>query len=440
MKKPEIFGVKHARKLIDHTAEAQNNFCLTKSVINLNVNSLGVPHKNARVYLNTFLDHWENNGTKGHFKDIEMPNGTIFPGYAFAYNAFREPAKILLGAKTSDETAVFNGQSVAYNILFRWLVESQRQNTNRNIILYERSAFPADANIISNLTRVINLNSTAIAEDFKLVEIPEDADGIIDEDELINLINHHNIKLAVIALGDGGVSWKTGQLLDLKRIGDLSKGIGAKLLVNLAHAVGTVPLELHEWNVSAAVGCLYKNMGAGAGGPSLVFIHENEWGNLDTFGLYGWFNSNNPIDSLQGEPLQIKRNSQIIEASNPCVASLLPAYATLEEYLKYPREVIHDKSMNLVNYFDALMHQIQENFGDPLRVVTPAHQRGSEIIFCAKDPLVTPRLYKYLTRNNILVDMRDDKVIRVGMFALTTSFEDVCKLFKKIWDFVETKK
>lgn len=45
---------------------------------------------------------------------------------------------------------------------------------------------------------------------------------------------------------------------------------------DLAHAVGNVPLELHNWDVDFAVWCTYKYMNSSPGGIAGLFIH-NKW-------------------------------------------------------------------------------------------------------------------------------------------------------------------
>jgi len=49
---------------------------------------------------------------------------------------------------------------------------------------------------------------------------------------------------------------------------------------DLAHAVGNVPLRLHDWDVDFAVWCTYKYLNSGPGGIAGMFMHE-KWNSVE---------------------------------------------------------------------------------------------------------------------------------------------------------------
>lgn len=54
------------------------------------------------------------------------------------------------------------------------------------------------------------------------------------------------------------VQYYTGQLLNVQELTRVAKSKGITVGIDLAHAVGNVPLELHNWKVDFAAWCTYK--------------------------------------------------------------------------------------------------------------------------------------------------------------------------------------
>lgn len=75
-----------------------------------------------------------------------------------------------------------------------------------------------------------------------------------------------------------GVQYYTGQFFNLKEITAVGHEYNCIVGFDLAHAVGNVPLELHDWNVDFACWCSYKYLNCGAGSIGGCFIHDNHTG------------------------------------------------------------------------------------------------------------------------------------------------------------------
>jgi len=70
---------------------------------------------------------------------------------------------------------------------------------------------------------------------------------------MIKKEEHH---LALILLP--GVQYYTGQLLNIERLTEAAHNKGIFIGLDAAHAVGNVPLYLHDWGIDFAVWCTYK--------------------------------------------------------------------------------------------------------------------------------------------------------------------------------------
>src|SRR5439155_23189882 len=85
------------------------------------------------------------------------------------------------------------------------------------------------------------------------------------------------------------VNFLTGEFGDMPRLVAAAKRQGCVVGLDLAHAVGNVPLALHDWGVDFAVWCTYKYLCAGPGAIAGCFVHEAHGQNTDLPRLAGWW-------------------------------------------------------------------------------------------------------------------------------------------------------
>ena len=88
-----------------------------------------------------------------------------------------------------------------------------------------------------------------------LVEIQSES-GILSTEAIIAKIEELGDELALVLFP--GVQYYTGQVFDMKSIIEASHRVGAVCGLDLAHAVGNVSLDLHNWAPDFAVWCNYK--------------------------------------------------------------------------------------------------------------------------------------------------------------------------------------
>src|SRR5205823_6243339 len=72
---------------------------------------------------------------------------------------------------------------------------------------------------------------------------PREGEFTVRTEEILDLIEKHTDELAVVLIG--GVNFFTGQLFDIPTITAAAQKHGITVGVDLAHAIGNVPLSLH---------------------------------------------------------------------------------------------------------------------------------------------------------------------------------------------------
>src|SRR5690606_3792480 len=165
------------------------------------------------------------------------------------------------------------------------------------------------------------------------------------KEDILEAIEQAGPTLACVLIG--GVNYYTGQLFPLREITEAAHQVGAYCGFDLAHAMGNVPLALHDWQVDFACWCSYKYLNSGPGGVGGIFVHQKHGNNPDTFRLGGWW-GNDEKDRFKMEKGFIPAKGAVSwQMSNAPVFNMIAHKASLDIFSKTNMKELRKKSLRL---------------------------------------------------------------------------------------------
>src|SRR5947208_6077542 len=372
-------------------------------------NSLGLMPKSAKQIVEQELEDWAKFGVDAHLKGKT-------PWYSY-HETLREPAARLVGAQPN-EIICMNSLTVNLHLM---MATFYRPTKSRFKILMEEPAFPSDTYAIK--TQIVH-NGLEPKEALVLAR-PREGEFTVRTEEILDLIEKHTDELAVVLIG--GVNFFTGQWFDIPTITAAAQKHGITVGVDLAHAIGNVPLSLHDWNVDFAVWCSYKYLNAGPGAAAGAFVHERHATNRGLPRLAGWW-GNDPASRfrMQLEPEFVPVPSADAWAvSNPPIFSMAPLRASLAIFDEAGgMDALRAKSIKLTGYLQFLL---ESNHGNKrFTVITPGEMdaRGCQLsILVHEHP---KELFRKLeVAGGVKCDFREPNVVRVAPTPLYHTFCEV---------------
>ena len=370
-------------------------------------NSLGLMPRSVRELVDEELDNWAKLGVDAH-------HATGTPWYTY-HEAVREPTARLVGAKPL-EVICMNSLTVNLHLM---MATFYRPTQSRFKILMEEPAFPSDTYAIK--TQIVNHGLDP--RDALILARPRKNDFTVRPEDIIDLIDKHADQLTVVMFA--GVNFFTGQLFDIEQITSAARKRDIVVGFDLAHAIGNVPLSLHDWSVDFAVWCSYKYLNSGPGAVAGAFVHERHAANTKLPRLAGWFgNDPNTRFRLHLEPEFVPMASADgWQVSNPPIFSMAPLRASLAVFDEAGgMDPLRAKSIRLTSYLEFLLTEIGSK---KFTVITPreSNARGCQLSILAHEH--PKELLKEVETAGVKCDFREPNVIRVAPTPLYNTFHEV---------------
>ena len=378
-----------------------------KPLIYLAGNSLGLMPKSARKIVEQELDDWAKLAVDAHL-------GAATPWYTY-HQTLREPLARIVGAQPN-EVICMNSLTVNLHLM---MATFYRPTKSRFKVLMEEPAFPSDTYAIKTQIAHHGFDPGKAL----VLARPRKGEATVRQEDIDAILSKQGNEIALVLFA--GVNFFTGQLFNIKTVTSTAQKQGCIVGIDLAHAIGNVPLALHDWNVDFAVWCSYKYLNAGPGAAAGAFVHERHATNRELPRLAGWF-GNDPATRfrLHLEPEFIPvPSADAWQISNPPIFSMAPLRASLAIVDEAGGIVaLRVKSIQLTGYLQFLL---EGNSSKLYHVITPreAIERGCQLSILVQD---NPKeLFGKLEAAGVKSDFREPNVIRAAPTPLYNTFHEV---------------
>lgn len=381
----------------DKLASYRSEFYLKNDGVYMDGNSLGLMSKRAEQSTLDLLHSWKEYGIDG-WTEGEHP-------WYFLSESLGEQMTGLVGANKK-EVIVTGSTTVNLHHLVSTFYQPEGKRTK---ILADSLTFPSD---IYALKAQLQLKGY---DDSHLIQVQSDDGQMLDEQDIIEAMTDD---IALIVLPS--VLYRSGQILDMKRLTKAAHERNIKIGFDLCHSIGSIPHELHDWDVDFAFWCTYKHLNGGPGSVGALFLHERHFGISP--GLAGWFSSDKEKQFDMDHTLTPATNAGAFQIGTPHVLSAAPLVGALELFNEAGIESIRQKSLQLTDYLIDLLEQELTGYG--LVICNPIDhaQRGGHVYIEHPE---AARICKALKMKKVIPDFRTPSGIRLAPVALYNSFEDV---------------
>ena len=147
------------------------------------------------------------------------------------------------------------------------------------------------------------------------------------------------------------VQFASGTRIDVKKLSQHTKKVGAKLVIDVTQAAGAIPINVSDWAIDILVCSGYKWLG-GHGGIAFGWFSD-EILELDPPAI-GWFGNENPFD-MDATKLNLSKTAAKYTQSTLSYISLVGLSSAIEQLLKIEVLEIMNHSDKLAKHLFSLL-------------------------------------------------------------------------------------
>jgi kynureninase len=358
--------------------------------IYLDGNSLGALPVATRDRLQAGVDEWGEQLVSGWPEWIDVPArvGDLL-------------AEHVLGARLGE---VLAGDSTTVNL---YKLCAAALDLEAGPLVIERGSFPTDRYVLEGLAAQRGVE----------LRLVDDAAAALDGAAL--LVHSH-------------VDYRSGEIADIAGLTEHARAAGARVVWDLCHSAGAVPVDLRANGAELAVGCTYKYLNGGPGAPAFLYVATELQEQLRS-PIWGWFG--------QRDQFAMERDYEPADGIGRFAAGTptILALAAVEEGVRVTAEAgvarLREKSVAQCELIVALHDEWLAPLGFELGSPRDAERRGSHVALRHEE--AWPICRALIERANVIPDFRGPDTIRLGVAPLYTRFVDVYDAIDRLRGLVE---
>jgi len=359
--------------------------------------SLGAMPKRARTYLEKFADDWDGRGVRAWYEGwwtIGADTGNLLAP--------------ILGVPKNTITMHQNATVAQSIVASCFSFEGKR----RKIVLQDLD-FPTNHYLFEGLKRY----------GAEIVHVPSDGGISAPIDRLVNAIDD-TIALVPISL----VLFRSGCLQDVRPVVEKAHQVGARVVLDVYQAAGTIPMNLEALGVDFAVGGSVKWL---CGGPGAGYFYVRP--DLITHlrpAVVGWAGHAEPFGFETGA-IRYAEGIERFQSGTPNVPSLYSARAGYEIVGEIGVPAIRTRSLELTSRIIEAAGRHGWKLNTP---TSDAGRGGSVVIDVPNGAAVTEELL----RRQVIVDYRPNAGVRIAPHFYSTE-EEIDRAMETIAELVAVR-
>jgi len=376
----------------------KDRFDIPDGVIYLDGNSLGVLPKGAAARATAVIEQewgqqliraWNSAG----WMDLPRVVGDRIAG--------------LIGAP---EGSVATGDTLSIKV-YQALDAALKMRPDRRVILSDNGNFPTDLYMAQGLAGTIGKGHEL------RTPAPEAVADAITEEVAVVMLTH--------------VDYRSGRMHDMKTITEAAHAAGAVMIWDLAHSAGAVELDIAGSGAEFAVGCTYKYLNGGPGGPAFIYARPDIVDGIDP-ALSGWLGHDAPFAMELG--YRPAMSTERLRVGTPPILQLSVLQEALTVWDGVDMCDLRAASMRLGDLFTAEV----EARCPALTLASPrdAAQRGSQVSFAFDHGYAAMQA---LIDRGVIGDFRAPDIMRFGFTPLYIDEDDVIAAARILQEVLDTE-